>query len=222
MTINLGKALNFPFSDKDWVSKIVLAIVMLFIPFLGWAILAGYFVRTIKNVMTGNELLPEWDDWGGDLGRGFMAIIGYLIYYAPLILLGCCSSAIADDNAAFGCGSIVNLLYGVAIAPFLFSAMARFAMTEKFDVFLDISGRFADFNNHTDEATSLWVNVFALNVIMFFAVPIGLVLCCIPGLVAIAANVAITAHLVGQWGRIIGADGSDGGDASPSIDAAIA
>ena len=82
-------------------------------------------------------------------------------------------------------GKVVG--YGIAIAPFLYSALARYAMTDEFGVFFDINGRWADFNNHTSEATALWANVFGLNLLMLFAIPIGLILCCIPGLVAIAA-----------------------------------
>ena len=190
---------------------------MLFIPIFGWFVIGGFAIRVAKNVMTGVEGLPEYGDWGGDFSRGMMAFIGSLIYNAPLILLSCCSSTVFNNhNVIQCCASVVSFMYGIAIAPFWYAAIAHFAMTEKFDIFLDFNGRFADFNNHTSEATSLWANVFALNLIMVFAIPIGLVLCCIPGLIAIAANIMITAHLAAQWGQVIGATGGGTVNATPA------
>jgi hypothetical protein len=119
MTINLGKALNFPFSDKEWPTKFAITVVLIFIPILGWGVLGGYVVRLIRNIMAGEEKLPEFGDWGADFRLGIMAFVGGLIYNAPLILLSCCSSTVLRDNLAVQCsGTVVSIIYGVAIAPF--------------------------------------------------------------------------------------------------------
>jgi hypothetical protein len=69
--------------------------------------------------MAGEEKLPEFGDWGADFRLGIMAFVGGLIYNAPLILLSCCSSTVLRDNLAVQCsGTVVSIIYGVAIAPF--------------------------------------------------------------------------------------------------------
>lgn len=207
------EALSFPFQDKNWVTKFAIAIVALFIPILGWLVLAGYGVRVVRNVQNNVNELPEFDDFGSDLSRGFMAFLGGLIYAIPSIILSCCNSVLTSgDNsglAALGCLiSLVQFAYSIAITPVVYSAMARFAQNEDINVFFDFGGRINDVTQNMNNALMLYLNVIVLGIVTGIATTIGLIACCIPGLIAIAAGSFATYHLIGQWGKILGVGNS--------------
>lgn len=210
MSINVVEAFQFPFQDKDWITKLAITFILLFIPILGWFAIGGYAVRLIRNVLTGVDELPDYDDMVGDFSRGLAAFLGGLIYNIPSILLSCCSGTMGDNAAGtmMSCfvGSI-QFVYGLAIGPFVMAAVARYALNEDFGAFLDFGGRFDDVTSHVNDAVVLWISLFVLHVAMAIIVPVGIVLCCIPGLFAIAAGILMDAHLTAQWGRILGVGG---------------
>jgi len=106
--------------------------VLNIIPVIGQAFTMGYGLRQLKKMTEGQELpLPEWDDWGGDLKRGIMILLGFLAYSVPIIVLAIFSSIFTTigANAAYKsntgstgiwgicvCGiSILNFILGVAL-----------------------------------------------------------------------------------------------------------
>ena len=208
MSIDLGKAVNYPFKDDDWVSKMAITIVLGIIPVLGWFLIAGYMVRAIARVMNGDETLPAYDDWGGDFMRGLVATFGSLIYYAPIILVICCVNVAFEDSTPVQCcAALFYIIYGIVTIPLIVSALARYAATEEVGAFMDIPGRIRDFTNHMGDAIMLVVMFFIVGLVISILAIIGYVLCIIPGLIVTAASYYIQAHMVGQWGQVIGAGG---------------
>jgi hypothetical protein len=208
VTINFIDAIRFPFEDRDWVTKIAITLVLLFIPILGWLVIGGYTVRLIRNVLTGEDRLPEYDDWVDDFVRGLVVFIAGLVYNFPAILLACCTAPIGDNGVGQVVSCFVSVIqfgYSMLIAPFFMAAVARFSLNEDFGVFFDLGGRVNDVVSRLNDAVMLWINLIALHIAMAVIVSLGFVLCCIPGLVAIAAGVLIDAHMTAQWGRVIGA-----------------
>lgn len=204
-------ALQFPFQDQNWITKVAIAVVLLFIPIIGWMILSGYIVRLVKMIMADETTLPEFDDFGGDLSRGFMVFLGYLLYYIPVIILSCCSAFIPNDEAlgaALNCVfSLTQFGYGILIVPIVFSGVARFTQQEDFGVFLDFGGRINDVTEHLNDAVMLWLNYFILSLVMGIIITIGLFLCCIPGLVAAGVFYFANAYLIATWGKVLGLGG---------------
>lgn len=98
------KALTFITDDPRWKEKLAMATVVALLGFLivPLLFLAGYCVRLMQNVRDGRQLpLPEWDDWSGDLARGFKLFVVYLIWALPAILL---SLPIAVGGIMLGVG----------------------------------------------------------------------------------------------------------------------
>jgi hypothetical protein len=73
------------------------------------------------------EPLPDWDDWGGDLVRGFKMWLIQIIWALPLILFSmpvAIGAAIADTGSAgefigvslMLCAGCLALLYGLFVA----------------------------------------------------------------------------------------------------------
>jgi hypothetical protein len=81
------------FEDKQWVSKILIGVLLslfawLIIPAF---ILNGYMIAVIRKVMNGQEMegntLPEWDDWGKLTRDGFFLTVAQFVYTLPFLFL---------------------------------------------------------------------------------------------------------------------------------------
>lgn len=90
-TDNLKKLLVFPFQDKHWIIKFILAFVfswlgIFIIPY--WFVL-GYFYEIKRRVIVDREppALPEWDEWENLLKNGLRLFgVGFL-YNLPAFIL---------------------------------------------------------------------------------------------------------------------------------------
>ncbi len=95
--MDFGKAFTFMFEDEGWLRKLgigtaVGAVSILLMPFLVGLIplimLFGYSIDVVRNVMNGSDRpLPEWEDWGGFLSRGFKVWAATFIWALPALLL---------------------------------------------------------------------------------------------------------------------------------------
>jgi hypothetical protein len=208
MSINVMDAILFPFEDRDWITKLAIALVLIFIPVIGWLILLGYGVRVVRYVLTDEEGLPEFDDWEGDLARGLAMAIGTIIYHLPSWIVSGIFTRLGEGFCVFQCvGGLFEFAYSLVVTPLLMSAVARYSLREDLDAFLDFRGRWDDLTRHVDQAIILWLNMFVLLIILAFALPIGLVMCVVPGLLVIAGMFFVMGHLTAQWGEVIGVTG---------------
>lgn len=93
-TSSIKDLLAFPFRGKDWQNRFLIGIgitLLVFIPFLPWLLLWGYFGRIMQRAIHGEELeLPAWDDWGKLLMDGLRLFGLNLIYLLPgyIVLFG--------------------------------------------------------------------------------------------------------------------------------------
>ncbi|MCX7668813.1 MAG: DUF4013 domain-containing protein [Anaerolineae bacterium] len=147
--MDFGKAFTFMFDDPNWLQKLGIGTVVgligivftpLLIGLIPIIILLGYTLDTLRNVMDGRERpLPEWEDWGGFLLRGFRLLAAFFVWALPAILaaipLGL-GSALADQGRgmeAVGiilivCSSCLLILWGLfvtLISPAIYARLAR-------------------------------------------------------------------------------------------------
>ncbi len=213
--INFIEALQFPFQDRDWIKKIAIAGVLVIIPILGWITLYGYAVRIVRGLLQGSRQLPEFDDFGGDFSRGLMIFIGGILYSIPSIFLSVINNFF--DNFVLNCIiSLMSFAYAIIITPILYTAYARYAMTEDFNAFLDFGGIIETVTSHTNETVTLLLNAFALGIVGSIIILIGLIMCCLPGFAAIGLYSMVAAVLTAQWAAAVGIGGSgSGADGAP-------
>ena len=108
MVIN-DKAFSFPFKDRQWAGKFLVGSLLLLatyvIPVVPLIFVLGYVVRGMHfTIRSGENRLPEWDDWT-DLGvKGILSMLIYFIYSLPGLVL------IAGAGVAFG---LYSLLIGL-------------------------------------------------------------------------------------------------------------
>jgi len=95
--MDIGRALTFFTEDERWIEKTAIGTGVLLLSTLlsfvlvgvaGYFIMMGYGVRLLQNVRDGvNPVLPEWDQWGDDLSRGFKLFVVQLVWALPIILI---------------------------------------------------------------------------------------------------------------------------------------
>jgi len=149
--MDVGKSFTYMFEDPDWLRKLgigtlVALIGIIFSPillgFIPLIMLVGYSLDVLRNVMDGQEQpLPEWEDWGGFMARGFKLFAALFIWMLPVIVLAipfAIGSALANNNGGGGaeavgsllivCGSCLALIWGVfmaLISPAIYVRVAR-------------------------------------------------------------------------------------------------
>ncbi len=95
--MDIARAFTFVFDEDRYIEKLAIGtglilasflLSFLLIGFLGFFILAGYSLRLLRNVQANKtQVLPEWNDWGGDLGRGFKLMVVGFIWSLPAVIL---------------------------------------------------------------------------------------------------------------------------------------
>lgn len=95
--MDIGRALTFFTEDERWIEKtaigtgvLLLSTLLTFIlvGVVGFLIVMGYSVRLLQNVRDGvTPILPEWDQWGEDLSRGFKLFVVQFVWALPIVLI---------------------------------------------------------------------------------------------------------------------------------------
>lgn len=156
--------------------------------------------------------MPEWDDFGGDLVRGIMVIIGYLVYYFPIILLYCCVAIVGAGSEDLGnvlsCLILpVVILYALVAALVAIPAMIHYAATDDFSgSFLNFGARFSDATTNLSNLVMLIIYILIVQFAMGIVGGITIWLCGLGLLAYFAGNIVMTGHLMGQYGSSIGLD----------------
>ena len=226
--MDIGKALTFFQDDPRWKEKIgigtgvVLVSLILstvLIGVVGFFIVAGYCVRLLQNVRDGDPTpLPEWDQWGDDLVRGFKLAVVEFVWALPLIVVSIpfvIGAIIADQpgrGAGFFGGTILAATGCLTFAYALFVYLVRpgytlaFARREKIGDGLQIANVWHWTRNHVGEVivVALLVLVAEL-VIPSIASIVGAILCGIGLIVTVPLGTLATylfrSHLYGQLAR---------------------
>jgi hypothetical protein len=213
-------ALLYPFrTDERWFAKVAIAVLVSLIPFIGGVIALGYNVRLARRIRARQSGLPEWDDWGGDFGRGLVTVIGILIpvvfFVIALVIMVAIISAMFPSNettivndrvveeSISDAGAIIVLFVTVMLAyPFAImvtTAQALYVDTNQFAAFTDFGAQWREFNR------SHWRNLAFLGHSILFGLIvgvmawIGLLLLAIPGLFVLGAAGMSQYYLVAYW-----------------------
>ncbi len=236
--MDIGKALTFFQDDPRWKEKIgigtgvVLASLILstvLIGILGFFVVAGYCVRLLQNVRDGKSTpLPEWDQWGDDLVRGFKLAVVEFVWALPLILVGIpfiIGGIIADQPgrgagalggtilAAAGCLTFLYALFVYAVRPGYTLAYAR---SEKIADGLQIANVWHWTRNNIGQVIVVGLLVLVADAIIpSIASIIGTILCVVGLIVTMPLGTLATylfrSHLYGQLGRSLPDTPASGG-----------
>jgi hypothetical protein len=114
----LSDSIAWPSRDPDWVRKVVLTGLILFIPVVGAIVLLGWMLAALDNLRAGHPVLPPAGF--SYLGRGMHLFVVYVAYVIALlavfgVLFGAgLAIALSSTNAASLLG-VALILLGYAI-----------------------------------------------------------------------------------------------------------
>lgn len=112
--VDVKKVLTYPFSDQNWITKIILGSIPIINPFFS----IGYAFEIFKQALNKQDLkLPEWDDWGGYLVKSLKLIVIYFIYMIIPFILFAIGGAFIAKGAMGGfdmaTGTYTGVNYGM-------------------------------------------------------------------------------------------------------------
>jgi len=152
--MDIGRSFTFPFQDKSWFSKLLIAALISLVPILNFA-LVGWMVDIAKRVMDHElEELPGWDDFGKKFMGGLYYTVAGFIYALPVILVSCVMFAIsfgstfvaaqegnteevvaaimAGNGIVIFCLSCLVILYGLVLSVLMPALLVHYAKENNF------------------------------------------------------------------------------------------
>lgn len=222
--MDVNKSFRFVMEDKQWLSKLLIAVLMSVLSFLIFPalILQGYLVKIIRHVMGGSwDDLPEWDDWSKLLKDGFYVTVAQIIYTLPFILLfivgglatgGLGSLADAGSDLAsigvMGGASVLICLALVFAIAFLFltpAILIQYALKDDFGALFRFGEVFAIIRNHTADILIVFLVTLAAAIAISLIIGVLAIIPCLGWIAAFLIGLAVgpfvsfvTGHLYGQ------------------------
>ncbi len=211
--MDFGRSFSYVFEDKDWLSKLLIAALVLLIPFIGQFIVLGWALEATRRVIAGEEpVLPDWSDFGGHVMRGLKGFVVGLVYALPLIILAVCNAifafaanpqvvgqSMADVMASVAAlvGVIVsclNIIYALFMGLVLPAAFALMVSEDD----LGAAFRFGEVFGLVQANLGTYLLVLLGSVLAYFIAGLGMIACGIGVLFTGAYAHAIIGHLYGQ------------------------
>jgi hypothetical protein len=227
--IDIGRALQHPFQDQNWLSKLGIGALVNIVPILNFAG-TGYIIEHENNVKKGPDVpLPTWDKLGDLFMQGLKLVVVFFIYALPIIALSCIfgflSAGIASvasttsDNIdqtagagisvvalALSCLSIVYAIFFVYLYP---AIIIQFARTKDIAACLRLGEIFAIARKNSADYIMIFLVLIgislALSVIasVLAITVVGLCLLLPLSLLATPYINVVIGHLCGQYDRAI-------------------
>ncbi len=219
--MDIGKSFTYVMDDPNWIKKVLIGGVLLFIPIVNFAVI-GFALVTMKNVADGNPTpMPEWGDFGNFFMKGLYAAVGAFIWFAPAILLACCNFILSfaismalgaggqgGGDAVAGLASIVGFLtLCISCVQYLlmfvsgvtvWAPLTRFAMTEnQLAVFWDFRGSL----DLITQNLGAYIMALVVGYVAYIVAAFGIILCCIGYLFTLFWGYMVNAYLFGQFWR---------------------
>jgi hypothetical protein len=213
--MDIGKSFSYVFEDEEWVPKVLIGALLLLasiIPVVNIftaLVVAGYAIRTMKNVSEGMEHpLPAWDDWGGDWVKGALTTVASVIYALPAMLLSAVNAGISafatrggqdlsgGPLACFLGLQCLVIFWSLLVAVWMPAAMVRFSRQGTFAAFFDMAAIWAFIRENIGDYVVALVLVVLAKIISMF----GLILCVIGVFATGLWASLVMSHLFGQIG----------------------
>jgi len=183
-TIDFLGSFTFIFNDKDWIKKLLITSIFVFLNIFGICFLVGYMMKLFVNIRNKKyDPLPQWDDYGELFKDGLYMI---LIIFVSVILLGTFEWMLSSIIGHLGIiGEILN-----KFVDFIFSVIG-FAITTY--VFFKYAIN-RDFNKLFDANSFVeFMKMNAVNLVLLYMFSILFSLVAASGLLLFIVGIFITA-----------------------------
>lgn len=228
--MDVGKSIRFVFEDKDWVSKLLIGVLVSIVPILNFAFI-GYLVQMLRNVVDGISYpLPDWSDFGDKFVKGLILIVVAFIYLLPVIIISAALGGIGSATSAATSGDVADVvsglfaglgvlvscivgLYSLAFTFFYYALAIHFSKEGTFGSCFEVGKIVKLISSHLGEYVTAWVVALLLGIalvivggiaftILAFIPCIGWIAAVLLGaFLAVWPNIVIF-HLFGQVGAL--------------------
>lgn len=206
--MEFGKSFTYIFEDEGWITKILLAAVIAFIPIVGPLAVAGWGVEITKRAAQKDpEQLPGWNDFVNYLIKGLVFVLIGFVYLLPLILVQACSNGIfifgqqsGEDglmvlgNIVMACFGCLSFIYAILASFLIWAAVGKYADTGE----IGAAFRFGEVFATVKAAPAAYLMVLVGSFLAGMIALLGIIACVIGVFITGAIANAIIAHLQGQ------------------------
>lgn len=213
--MDLGTSFSFLFQDEEWVKKLLIGSLLVFLGFITFGILLlpviGWAMEIGRRVIAGEEEpLPDWTDFGTLFVNGLKAFAALLVWSLPIILVSACLaglSALAGEQFASpsdagvfmwfvsACLILISFVYAFVIAALSPALLGKLAEGAPFGEAINPAQAFKLFRANV--GGFLLASILG-SVIYSILSPLGTLLCLIGVFPAIVYGYAVWAHMIGQ------------------------
>jgi hypothetical protein len=227
--MEIGRSFTFPFQDKSWFSKLIIAALISLVPILNFA-LVGWMVEIARRVMAHEvEELPGWDNFGKKwMGGLYYAVAGF-IYALPVMLVACimggASGAIAmaaNNNSAQNtvnalmagsgvvifCLTCLMVLYGLVLSVLMPALMVHYAKEDNFGSLFKLGTVFGLVRANAGTFFMAWIVAlvfgFVAGLVLGGAGTILSIIPCIGWLAALIISMLATPYITAVYSHLFG------------------
>lgn len=210
--MDVGRSFTYIFEDPRWLTKLVIGALLGLVPIVGTFFVNGYLLEITQRVVRGEARpLPEWENFGEKLIKGFLLFLIELIYALPLIVLmglmsglfsvsGNTTSEVAAVLAGiFGTGFLcLSVIYGLAFWFALPAIVAQYAVTEEFGAAFRLGEIFRLLRGNIEG----YFLVLVMALLAGFVGTLGIIACFIGVIFTAFYGSLVIYHLYGQAYRV--------------------
>lgn len=224
--IDIGRAIQHPFQDPQWLSKLGIGAIVNVVPILNFAG-TGYLIEQQINVKHGPDVpMPTWDKLGDLFMLGLKLFVVFFIFALPVIALSCVlmfatagiatvASGSESAEQAAGAGitfvslglSCLSIIYAVFFVYLYPAIIIQFARTKDIAACLRIGELFAIARKNSGDYIMIFLVLIGISLILSIIASIlaitvvGLCLLIPLSLLATPYINVVIAHLCGQYDR---------------------
>jgi hypothetical protein len=191
--MDIMAAVQYPFEDEEWTSKVGLGVLISMVPILNFAA-SGYMVTVIRSVAHNEPRpLPRWENLGDLLLKGLYLVIAQIAYFfvpmlllaavtMPLYILPLLGAGDEDVMAALGavalmgliCVGLIALVISIALSLLLLAGIIRFSVgRQELAELFDFRGNFGYLRAHISTI------LMAILYLLLVGMVIGTVIFCV-------------------------------------------
>ncbi len=208
MNIDIGRSVTYPFEDREWFPKTAVLLIIGLIPGLNLIVWGGYAITIARNLYHGEpHPLPDWAEWSDIAVRGLLSIVATLLYYLPVLLLGCCvwvaGLFLGGRNTVGGallpiqcCGAALGITYVLVAQLLLGVGHVRFVQSDQFYRYVDFARRIQDLRAEPSLFVTLLVYQLLVSLIGI-GVALLLAITCIGGVAVLTMMFLANGYILG-------------------------